>query len=399
MTDEPNTDDDLNPEDEGEELDHADHDHEEGHDHEEESDDDESDDEESDDDEDAAEEQRNAARKAVAVAAAAKAVSSRKRGRGAKKKKSGSSAGDRLAAAKAAKAARKAAERGKQAELLEDAALQQAAVATDWFEQNRQMLMVGIGAILVAGVSIFAWSTISTSSARASSSALNEATQTAIAQIVAEPEEGDTRETYPTATARAEAALPKYRAVIAEHAGTTAATWARLGEAVVLGQQGDHAGAQQAFSSVLSEQVSPAVEARATEGLAFALEAQENYSDAKARFEDLRRIDNGAHSILADYHIARMHLVMDEEIEGKEKLRAVLDALQAEDAPDLPYVRDQAELRLMAIDSSLVQRPSAGGMPGLGLGGGGAGGAPGQGISQEQLQELLRRAKQGQGAQ
>ncbi len=391
MTDEPNTDDDLTPEEEGDDHDHDDHDHE---DHEDEDHEDEVDEAQA--EEDANEEKRAAARKAVAAAAAAKAVSSRKRGRGAKKKSKGSTAGERLAAAKAAKAARKAAERGKQAEMLEDAALQQAAVATDWFEQNRQMLMMGVGAVLVLGISIFAWSTISTSNARAASGALSEATRTAIAPIVAEPEEGDDREMYPTATARAEAALPKYRAVISEHGGTQAATWARLGEAVTLGQQGDHAGAQSVFSTVLSEKTTPAIEARATEGLAFAYEAQENYSEAKSRFEDLGRIDNGAHRILADYHIARMHLVMDEEVEAKEKLRGVLDALQAEDAPDLPYVRDQAELRLMAIDSSLVQRPSAG-MPGLGLGGGAGG--PGGNISQEQLQELLRRAKQGQGAQ
>ena len=50
------------------------------------------------------------------------------------------------------------------------------------------------------------------------------------------------------------------------------------------------------------------------------------------------------------------HIAQDDEETAKEKLQAVLEGLREEEAPELGYVRDQAELRLMAIDSTLVQR-------------------------------------------
>ncbi|MCF6227190.1 MAG: hypothetical protein L3J82_00770, partial [Planctomycetes bacterium] len=54
----------------------------------------------------------------------------------------------------------------------------------------------------------------------------------------------------------------------------------------------------------------------------------------------------------------------EDEETAKTELRTLLENLREEDAPQLPYVRDQAELRLMALDSSLVQRA-----PNLGAGG------------------------------
>ena len=45
-------------------------------------------------------------------------------------------AGERLAAQQAAKAARKAAQRGRDAQLVEEKAIAQAAVAKDWLQEN-----------------------------------------------------------------------------------------------------------------------------------------------------------------------------------------------------------------------------------------------------------------------
>lgn len=68
-------------------------------------------------------------------------------------------AGERLAAQQAAKSARKAAERGRDADLVEEKALAQAAVAKDWLQDNLKPLgLMAGGVLLVAAIGI-GWST------------------------------------------------------------------------------------------------------------------------------------------------------------------------------------------------------------------------------------------------
>jgi hypothetical protein len=321
---------------------------------------------ESDEDEDEGDEPEAAAGSAAAAAAAAKKKTGRKH------KASGKiSAGQRLAAAKAAKAAKKIAQRGKEAEVVEEQAVETATVASTWLDRNRNKLVGAFAAVLLLGGAFFGFRAMQQKSAAEASQLLWEATEILNASIQA-PGDDDTAAdavdaeadedevTYETIAARADAALAKLNELFASHGDSPAAAWGRLEEGRARYQKGEHAEARTAFEAALA-QGGEALAPRALEGIAFTYEAEENWDEAVARFEQLRE-EGGALEILADYHLARIHLAKDEEEPAKTKLQAVLEALREEDAPELAYVRDQAELRLMAIDSSLVQRDAAGQM-------------------------------------
>jgi hypothetical protein len=305
-----------------------------------------------------------------AAAGSAEAAAKKKTGR--KHKASGKiSAGQRLAAAKAAKAAKKIAQRGKEAEVVEEQAVETATVASTWLDRNRNKLLGAFAAVLLLGGAFFGIRAMQQKSAAEASQLLWEATEILNASIQA-PGEEDTAEdavdaetdedevTYETIAARADAALAKLDELFASHGDSPAAAWGRLEEGRARYQKGEHAEARTAFEAALA-QGGEALAPRALEGIAFTYEAEENWDEAVARFEQLRE-EGGALQILADYHLARIHLAKNEEDPAKTKLQAVLEALREEDAPELAYVRDQAELRLMAIDSSLVQRDAAGQM-------------------------------------
>jgi hypothetical protein len=307
---------------------------------------------------------------AAAGAAAAAAAAKKKTGR--KHKASGKiSAGQRLAAAKAAKAAKKIAQRGKEAEVVEEQAVETATVASTWLDRNRNKLVGAFAAVILLGGAFFGIRAMQQKSAAEASQLLWEATETLNASIRApgdvdaaedavDAETDEDEVTYETIAARADAALAKLNELFASHGDSPAAAWGRLEEGRARYQKGEHAEARTAFEAALA-QGGEALAPRALEGIAFTYEAEENWDEAVARFEQLRE-EGGALEILADYHLARIHLAKNEEDPAKTKLQAVLEALRAEDAPELAYVRDQAELRLMAIDSSLVQRDAAGQM-------------------------------------
>ncbi len=311
-------------------------------------------------------------------------------------------AGQRLAAAKAAKAARKAAKRGRQAEVVETKALKRAEVAGEWARSNRRTLivaMVVIGAV-VAGAT--GWSIHQEEKAQEASAVLWDAVETARAQILPEGEGADPdadRPTYPTGEARAERAAERYAKVVEQYPDTAAATWARLGQGNALFDLGKHEEAREAYEKALAEGGDdPIVAWRALEGIAFTYEANEQWDEAIERFGELGELEGQRWTDIADYHRARMHLAKGDEARAKETLRGLVERLRGEreDEPDLEYVLFQAELRLSALDSSLVPRQQAP-FPG-GAGFGGQGGGPGGDISPEQLQQILERLqKQGVG--
>ncbi len=323
------------------------------------SDDEDSDDEDSDDEDSDDEDSDDEDSDEDAETAPAKKTR-RKTGR--KKRKPKVTAGQRLAAAKAAKAAKKAALRGRDAEQLEDKATQRAEAAGSWLEDHRGQLMGLVLAVVVGGGIFMGWTHYAKSQDADAAGLLWRATETLEAPIVLEGEdrpEGveEDDEVYPTIAARAAATLEPLDALLRDHSGSGAAIYAQLERGRALYQQGEFADARTAFQAALTGSADVRVHARALEGIAFTHESEEAWGEAIARFEELREAAEDTETeILADYHIARMHIAQDEEVPAKEKLQAVLAALREEDAPEMPYVQDQAELRLMAIDSSLVQR-------------------------------------------
>jgi len=316
------------------------------------------------------------------------------------------SAGQRLAASKAAKAARKAAKRGRDADLVEDKALERAAGAASWMKQNRNTLTYGVGGALVLVAVLLIYSTVSQGKATRAATGLwtgIEASQAPIRDADAGMPEGDAGPSFATEAARDEAVLTDLRGVTAEHEGTLAAHWAHLAEAATLLRSGDAAGAREAYQAVLGQAGDdPTIAGRALEGIGYTLEADSDWDHAMERYEELGNTEGYGNRERADYDIARMYLEKGDEVRAKEKLRALSEHLREEDAPELPYVRDQAELLLAQLDPSSARRaaPGAGGMGDFGLPpGGGAGGPGGAGnLSPEQIQELIRRLQSKQGA-
>ncbi|NOY93457.1 MAG: hypothetical protein GXP55_19920 [Deltaproteobacteria bacterium] len=316
------------------------------------------------------------------------------------------SAGQRLAAAKATKAARKAAKRGRDAELVEDKALERAAGAASWMKQNRSTLTYGIGGALVLVAVLLGYSSITKGKAASAATGLWAAVEASQAPIreadqPAPDTDADAGPSFASKSAREEAVLSDLRGVTSEHAGTLAAHWASLAEAATLLRSGDASGAREAYEAVLSDAGDDSsVAARALEGIGYTYEAESEWDQALERYEELGNTEGFGNRERADYDIARMYLEKGDEVRAKEKLRALSEHLREEDAPELPYVRDQAELLLAQLDPSAARRaaPGAGGFGGFGApgAGGGAGGAGS--LTPEQIQQLIKRLQSKQGA-
>lgn len=314
-------------------------------------------------------------------------------------------AGQRLAAKKAAKAAKKAAQRGRDAELVEDKALERAAGAATWMQQNRNVLTYGVGGALLLALALVAYSSVTKGAAQDAAGNLWEGVEAAEAPIrdadAGAPSE-DAGLSFTSESARDEATLHHLRAVTAEHDGTSAAHWSRLVAAATLMNSGDAAGAREAYQQVLtSAGDDPALAARALEGLGFSYEAESDWDHAIEKYEELGNTDGEGNRERADYHLARMYLEKGDEVRAKEKLRALSERLREDEAPELPYLRDQADLLLAQLDPSTARHASPGaGLGGLGgLGGPAGGGAGGMGsLSPEQIQQLIERLQKQQGA-
>jgi len=242
-------------------------------------------------------------------------------------------AGQRLAAQQAAKSARKAAERGRDADLVEEKALAQAAVAKDWLQDNLKPLgLMAGGVLLVAAIGI-GWSTFARGQDAAAGAEL--------AAVLG----GDADDPAALATA--------YAAVADGHANTPAASWARIGEGRALYAQGEWESARTAYRAALDSSNDEAVRWAALEGIAYSLEAEKSYEQAIEQLEALRELDANIAPI-AGYHQGRILVAEGKLDEAKIKLNGVLNELRQADAPLLPYTQEQTEARLALIDPSLA---------------------------------------------
>ncbi len=268
--------------------------------------------------------------------------------------------GQRLAAARAAKSARKAAERGRQAELVEDKALAQAAVAKDWLAENLKPLGLAAGGVLLVAAIGIAWSTFAESKSEAAGKELAAVLD---ANIYDDAELAES-----------------YAAVVRDHEGTVAATWALLGEARALYGQGKLEQARDAYQAALESTDDENLKWAALEGIAYTLEAEQSYEQALEQLDALRTLSKEVAPI-ASYHQARILMQQGKMDEAKVKLRGILADLRQPNAPSLPFTRAEAESRLALIDPSLAPAPGPD-MRGL----------------QEQLNEMIRQQQSGQPA-
>lgn len=354
-----------------------------------------------------------------AAAAAAAKVEEAKRQR--------MSAGARLAAAKAAKAAMKsakkqarrdeqgatqsAAEREAQdlaevksaEDLLKESPLGRAASrAGEWTQTHRQLAMGVAGAAAVLLVGWLGWTFWTTTQANAAGALLSEALEISSAEIVSADDaassdddaDDDDAPTFESAEARNTAALAAYRRVSSEYASSDAAAWARLGEGRVLLEQGQYADARTAYQAAFDTSGDETVVAwQALEGIGATYEAESDWEHATSTYERLAALADHAYESVANYHLARMRAASGDESGALASFRELVDALREEGdegEPPFPYVLSQADQRLRELDPS-----AAGAGPRLGGGGDGAegeeGGNPLEGMTPEQIQELIQR--------
>ncbi len=239
--------------------------------------------------------------------------------------------GQRLAAQQAAKAARKAAQKGRDAELVEEKALAQAAVAKDWLQENlRPLGLMAGGVLLVAAIGI-GWSTYTRGQVVEAGAAL--------AQVL----DSDSRDPAELAT--------EYAAVAETHPKTPAAAWARIGEGKALFSEGNWADARAAYQAALETSEDEVIQWLALEGIAYSLEAETSYDRAIEQLEALRAVDPAVAPI-AGYHQGRILQEQGKVDEAKTKLEGVLADLKDPEAPALPYTKEQTEARVALLDPS-----------------------------------------------
>jgi predicted negative regulator of RcsB-dependent stress response len=241
--------------------------------------------------------------------------------------------GERLAAQQAAKAARKAAQKGRDAELVEERAIAQAVVAKDWLQDNLKPLGLMVSVVLVVAAIGIGWSTYTRGQAADAGAALG--------AVV----DDDTSDSAELASA--------YASVAEAHPKTPAAAWARVGEGKAFYAQGDWAGSRAAYQAALDMSEDEVVRWAALEGIAYALEGAGSYDEALEQLEALREVDPSVAPI-AGYHQGRILQAQGKLEEAKTKFRGVLAELKDPEAPELPYTREQTEARLALLDASLA---------------------------------------------
>lgn len=329
------------------------------------------------------------------------------------------SAGARLAAAKAAKAAKKAAKKqaireaaavedtssvaaraavedpdAEAEEMLRESPLGRAATqAGAWAEANRQLAIGVAAAIVLALAGWGGWNYYNGRQAAAAGTLLEEALRISAAPVVTagESEGTDDGPSYDSSAARNEAALAAYRRVVTEYPSSAAAAYARLGEGRTLLEQGEYDGARTAYEAAFHASANePVVAWQSLEGIAATYEAQENWAEATSTYERLQSLNDGAYADVAAYHLARMHAAQGDETAALTAFRELVDRMREHSAddgePPFPYVLAQAEVRLHELDPS-----APGGGPSVHGGGGGGEGNPLEGLTPEQIQELIQR--------
>ncbi len=231
-------------------------------------------------------------------------------------------------------------------EMVDDAFARSTSAAGKWIRTNfgkiQWVVLAGIAA--AAGFAIYASQTEKT--AAAATDALVAGIAVEHGKVMAEDKrsdeekEADPSKVYKTLDERADAALAAFRKAQAEHAGTAAALLAKLGEAGVLLDKRDWAGAIDAYNAVLASKLATAdadVRGRAIEGVGLAKEGKGDLDAAIVTFKELQAIDERGFKELGMYHEARMLLAKGDKDKAKDLLKQIHDKLAVPTPEGKPY--------------------------------------------------------------
>ena len=287
-------------------------------------------------------------------------------------------------------------------EIVDDALARSSAAAGEWLKRNFGVVQWFIIAAIVGWVGYAIYNYRSGRAAEQASAKLVTAIRAENARIGSDdskpdPQTGivETRPAYPTDEARLKAAEQQYRAV-ADSGSTVAASFAKLGLASVLYDQGKYADAKVAYQAVKDSKLASqdlAVKGRALEGIGISLEGAGDKDGAAKAFGELANVDGLGFNALGDYHQARLAVAANNPEKAKELLKEAqkhLDALAPADAKDSAtkkpfggptgYLQQAVKDLQRRVDPSSVPSPGA------------------SGITAEQLQELQQQMGSGDGA-
>jgi hypothetical protein len=276
-----------------------------------------------------------------------------------------------------------------------DPLLERALRVRQWARANAKAMriVVGAGVVALAGASVYLYvqhKHETEASLLLTEGVIDERAQFNAAPPTARPGDDDEEERptspYPSFKTPEEgraAALAKYREVESKYPGTGAAILARLGEAGILLDRNDVAGAGKAYDDVRHSPLAEndgEVRGRALEGAGFAHEREADAapagSDARTKaldasmtaFKALENVDAKGMKDLALYHQGRIAEKQGDKQHAIELLkRAREDVVKPGETGDYQYLQFVVEDRLRALDpASVPPKPKGGGLAGPG---------------------------------
>jgi tetratricopeptide (TPR) repeat protein len=275
--------------------------------------------------------------------------------------------GERYAARLGAKAARKAADRGKRPVVINKFA-EIANGIGDWLKERQKLVLWATAAGIVIVVIAATWYAITGKTDREAAVLLKKAVTTAQAMVLSEENALDQKErveSYASSEEKAKKSLESYRAVLSKYSKSAAAAWSKLGEANSLFELGKFEEAQKSYEQALQMADNNSyVKWRALEGAGFALEANDKYAQAATYFEKIASVADGAYKPESEYHVARMQLAQGDRDPATKKLVALFKELkkrESEHEVNHLFVRAETEMRLreLGVDPDEIKVESA----------------------------------------
>ena len=224
-------------------------------------------------------------------------------------------------------------------EIVDDALARSTAAAGEWLKKNFNVVQWFLIAGIVGWVGYAIYSYRAGKAAELASAKLTTAIRAEDARIgpddtKPDPQTGivDTRPAYPTNADRLKAAEAQYRAIAQASSPSTAASFAKLGLASVLYDQGKFADAKAAYQSVKDSKLAAQdanVRGRALEGIGISEESLGNKDAAQKAFGELANIDGFGFGALGSFHKARLAFAAGEADKAKDLLKDAQKQLDA----------------------------------------------------------------------
>ncbi|HEX4353825.1 MAG TPA: tetratricopeptide repeat protein [Polyangiales bacterium] len=231
-------------------------------------------------------------------------------------------AGSRLAAKRAAKAAKKASQRGTATPL--DDVQKSVRVVNAWFDEHGRKVWIGLGAIALIAIAWYAVERHREQRDRDAGEILNAAIATSAGLIVPADETPPEDPIFPTFSSlkeREQKALQQFDEVEQKFPDSRPAQYAQLGRANAQLQLGKFAGASTSFDKLLTQAGDDTfLRFRGLEGAGYALEGQKKYAEAGKRFAELSKLGSGEFRTIGDYHQARMLVLQDQRAQARKLL-------------------------------------------------------------------------------